>query len=105
MLADNQQMLDFLLDPTVPIVSFLYSLLVGRLATASIIPSETGKRVSINIDGGLGLALVPLTEPINGDHRRQVDLFYGTASLRMYHQIRCGKTYGSRKQLTEVFQG
>lgn len=47
-----------------------------------------GKMVSMNVDGGLGLALVTLTESRNGDHRRQVDLFYGTASLRMYHQIR-----------------
>ena len=64
-----------------------------------------GKKVSMNIDGGLGLALVTRTEPRNSDHRRQGDLFYGTASLRMYHQIRWGKPCGSRKQLAEVFHG
>lgn len=57
----------------------------------------------MNIDGDLFLALVTLTEPRNGDHRRQVDLFYGMASLRLYHQIRWDKPCGSRKQLTEVF--
>jgi len=64
-----------------------------------------GKRVSMSIDGHLGLALVPLTKTRNSDHRRQVDLFYGTASLKMHHQIRWGKLCGNRKQLAEVFQG
>lgn len=61
MLADSQLMLYFLLDSAVTILPFLYCLSVGRRAATSVIPSEMGKRISMNNDGGLGLVLVLVT--------------------------------------------
>lgn len=55
----------------------------------------------MSIDGNLGLALVSLTDPRNTDHRRQIDLFYGMASLRIFDVV---NPLVAENQPTEFFR-